>query len=86
MASHRCGIGEAEKLGVNPDLKRTCMEIGERPLEEKSRYGEKNGMCAKGYLEKARTLFQELDIRWDLDELDKIEATARGFLGCLHNI
>ena len=41
-------------------------------MEEKSRYKELNGINAEGYLEKARTMFQEMDLQWDLDELDKI--------------
>jgi hypothetical protein len=30
----------------------------------------------KGYLEKARNMFQEMDLQWNLDELDKIVASA----------
>jgi hypothetical protein len=37
-------------------------------------YKELNGISAKGYLEKARELFQKMDLQWDLDELDKIAA------------
>ncbi|MFC1864100.1 hypothetical protein ACFL1Z_09145, partial [Thermodesulfobacteriota bacterium] len=65
-------IREGEKLGARPDLARTYMEIGKRFLEEKSKYKELNGITAKEYLAKARTMFQEMDLQWDLDELDKI--------------
>jgi hypothetical protein len=34
-----------------------------------------NGITAKEYLEKARTMFHEMDLQWDMDELDKIAAT-----------
>lgn len=50
------------------------MEIGKRFLGEKSRYKELNGVSAEGYLEKARAMFQEMDLQWDLDELDKVNA------------
>jgi retron-type reverse transcriptase len=33
-----------------------------------------NGISAKEYLEKARELFEEMDLQWDLDELDRIVA------------
>jgi class 3 adenylate cyclase/tetratricopeptide (TPR) repeat protein len=65
-------IEEGERLGVCPDLARTYMEIGKRFLEEKSRYKELNGIHAKEYLKKARTMFQEMDLQWDLDELEKV--------------
>ena len=48
------------------------MEIGKRFQEERSKYKELNGISAKEYLEKARSMFQEMDLQWDLDELDKI--------------
>ena len=48
------------------------MEIGKRFLEEKSKYKELKGVSTEVYLEKARTMFKEMDLQWDLDELDKI--------------
>ena len=63
-----------KQLGQRPDLARTFMEIGKRFLEKKSKYKELNGITAEGYLEKARTMFKEMDLQWDLDELDKIAA------------
>jgi len=48
------------------------MEIGKRFLVEKSKYKKLNKISAKEYLKKARTMFQEMDLQWDLDELDKI--------------
>jgi class 3 adenylate cyclase len=67
---------EAERLGARPDLARTYMEIGKKFIEEKSKYKELNGVSAEEYLEKARIMFQEMDLQWDLDELDKIAATV----------
>jgi class 3 adenylate cyclase/tetratricopeptide (TPR) repeat protein len=68
-------IEEGERLGVYPDLARTYMEIGKRFSEEKSRYKELNGISAKEYLEKARAMFQEMDLKWDLDELEKLASS-----------
>ena len=66
-------IKKGEALGARPDLARTYMEIGKRLLEDKSKYKELNGISAQEYLEKAREMFQEMDLQWDLDELKKIE-------------
>jgi hypothetical protein len=67
---------ECELRGARPDLARTYVEIGKRFFEEKSRYKELDGICASEYVAKARTMFQEMDLQWDLDELDKIVADA----------
>lgn len=31
-----------------------------------------NGIKAEAYLEKARGLFEEMDLQWDLDQLDQV--------------
>ena len=69
-------IEEGERLSARPELARTYMEIGKRFLEEKSKYKELNGISAKEYLGKAREMFQEMDLQWDLDELDKIASDS----------
>ncbi len=56
-----------------PPPARTDMEIGKRLLEPESKYRELNGTNAEQYLENARTMFEELNLEWDLNELDKIE-------------
>ncbi|UCF57723.1 MAG: AAA family ATPase, partial [Deltaproteobacteria bacterium] len=68
-------IEEGERLGARPQLARIYMEIGTRLLDEKSKHKELNGISANEYLEKARITFQEMDLQWDLDELDKISVT-----------
>ena len=37
-----------------------------------------NRISAEEYLEKARTLFEEMYFQWDLDELDKMMSTLSG--------
>ena len=49
------------------------MEVGKRLLEANSKYKELNGISAEEYLEKAETMFEEMDLQWDLDELDKVK-------------
>jgi class 3 adenylate cyclase len=66
---------KGEELGARPDLSRTYFEIGRALLDPKCNYKEWNGMLAQEYLDKARTMFQEMDLQYDLDELEKIAAS-----------
>ncbi len=50
------------------------MEIGSRLIEKKSKFRELNGIKPEEYMEKARTLFEGLDLQWDLERLDKVTA------------
>jgi len=62
-----------EKLGAKPDLSRTYFEIGKSLLEPQSRYGELNGTDAQGYLERAETLFKEMNLERDLSYLESLK-------------
>ena len=66
-------IEAGESLGARLELSRTYHEIGKRLLEPKSKYKALNGITAIAYLEKAKVLFEEMDLQWDLDELNKIQ-------------
>ena len=70
-------IKKGEELGARPDLSRTYFEVGKRLMEPASKYKELNGITAEEYLNKAKTLFIEMDLQWDLDELDKVMAAGR---------
>ena len=65
-------IQEGERLGARPDLSRTYFEVGRHLLEPQTNTKKLGGITGQGYLEKARTLFQEMDLQLDLDELDRI--------------
>jgi len=65
-------IKKGEKLGARPDLSRTFFEIGKSFLEPGSNHKELNGITAEEYLQKARTMFEEMDLQWDLEQLDRI--------------
>jgi len=73
----KTSIEKGEGLGARVELSRTYMEVGKRLLEEKSRFHELNGIKAEDYLEMAQILFEEMDLQWDLDKLDKIIAYSR---------
>ena len=65
-------IKEAERMRGKPFLARIYKDIGTRIIEEKSKYNEVNGITAAQYREKAREMFEEMDLQWDIDELDRI--------------
>ena len=68
----RKAIKEGQRLGDRTELSRTYFEVGKRLLEPKSKYKELDGIKAEEYLEKAKAMFVEMDLQWDLDELEKL--------------
>jgi class 3 adenylate cyclase/tetratricopeptide (TPR) repeat protein len=70
----RRSIKEGERLGAKIELSRTYFEVGKRLLEPTSKFKELDGITAEDYLEKARSIFEEMDLQWDLNELDKVRA------------
>jgi tetratricopeptide (TPR) repeat protein len=66
-------ITEGQRLNDRLELSRTYFEVGKRLLEPKSKYKELDGIKAEEYLEKARVMFQEMDLQWDLNELEKVK-------------
>jgi hypothetical protein len=74
-------IQEGERLGARPDLSRTYMEVGKRLLGTQSKFKELNGISAKEYLEKAEKLFREMDLQWDLEQLERVRAGLANLKG-----
>jgi hypothetical protein len=66
-------IKEGERLGARPELSRTYFEVGKCLLEFNTNRKELNGLSAKEYLKKAETMFREMDLQWDLEQMDKID-------------
>ncbi len=66
-----------EESGGRLELSRTFMEVGKRLLEPKSKYDKLNDVTAEEYLDKARTMFEEMDLQWDLNELEKAKSPSR---------
>ena len=69
----RKAITEGQRLNDRLELSRTYYEVGKRLVEPKSKHKELDGIKAEEYLEKARSMFEEMDLQWDLDELEKLE-------------
>jgi tetratricopeptide (TPR) repeat protein len=70
----RKAIEEGTQRGARLELSRAYFEIGKRLLEPGSKHKMLNGVVADDYLEKAKELFEEMDLRWDLDELGRVAA------------
>ena len=65
-------IAEGERLGARPELARTYFEVGKHLQEPNSNYRELNGISAKDNLDKAEKLFREMDLQWDLEQLERV--------------
>jgi class 3 adenylate cyclase len=64
-------IGAGEKLNHNLELSRTWFEAGKFLSDPKTGKKMLNGLTGKDYLEKAKTLYEEMDLQWDLEEYRK---------------
>ena len=71
----RRSVQEGEQIGARTELARTYMEIGKRLAEPKSAYKEMDGRKAEKYLEMAESLFTEMGLKWDLNEMGRIMST-----------
>ena len=61
----------AETYGTRPELARTCFELGKclkDPKSKHNRLGSKNG---SEYLLMAKSLFQELELKWDMEQYER---------------
>jgi len=65
-------IAKGEQIGTRLELSRTYFEVGKRLSEPNSKFKELNGINAEEYLKQAKEMFSELNLQWDLGELDKI--------------
>lgn len=66
-------IETGERLKIKTDLSRTYFEVGKRLSEPNSPYKKINGIGASDYLNKARAMFEEMDLQWDLEQLEHVD-------------
>jgi len=64
-------IKKGEELGARPELSRAYFKVGKALTAPQCKYKEWNCMTARQYLTKARSMFQDMGLQYDLDELDK---------------
>jgi hypothetical protein len=65
-------VETGERLKFRPDLSRTYFEIGKRLSEPNSPYKELNGISSVEYLNKAKSMFEEMGLQWDLEQLERV--------------
>jgi hypothetical protein len=68
----RRSIAEGDRIGARVELSRSYFEVGKRLSEPDSKFKELDGISAIEYLRKAKKMFEEMDLQWDLDEFDKV--------------
>jgi len=68
----RLSVETGEAFNMKPELSRTYFEIGKRLSERNSPYQELKGISAAEYLNKAKTMFEEMDLQWDLEQLERV--------------
>jgi tetratricopeptide (TPR) repeat protein len=70
----RLSVETGEGFTMKPELSRTYFEIGMRLSEPQSPYRDLNGISAAEYFNKAKIMFEEMDLQWDLEQLEHIVA------------
>ena len=65
-------IKVGEQLNARLELSRTYMEVGKHLLEKNGKYKKLNGISAEEYINKARSIIEDIELQWDLEELEKI--------------
>ena len=71
----RRSINEGERIDARLELSRCYFEVAKRLNEPESKFKQLDGISAEEYLNRAKEMFLEMDLQWDLDELERI-ATA----------
>jgi hypothetical protein len=64
-------VATCEKHQSRLELSRAYFETGKFLSDPNNKYNELNGHNATHYLEKAKTMFEEMDLQWDLEEFRK---------------
>lgn len=73
----RRSLKEGERLSARPEIARTCLVLGKRLADEKSRIRRLDGLGAQDYLDKAERSFRELGMVIEESELDLLLGLAK---------
>ena len=64
-------IQTGEKYNGRLELSRAYFETGKFLSDPKTKQKQLNGLSGKDYLDKAKVMFEEMDLQWDLEEYRK---------------
>ncbi len=67
----RKAIEQGEQLNARIELSRTYFEVGKHLQSKQSTDAMLNGVTAAEYLERAKAMFEEMGLTWDLKNLEK---------------
>ena len=65
-------IETSEKYNAKLELSRAYFETGKFLSDPKTKRKQLNGLSGNDYLEKARAMFEDMDLKWDLEEYRKL--------------
>jgi tetratricopeptide (TPR) repeat protein len=68
----RRSLAEGRQLGARPETARACLAVARYLGERGGPDASLDGRTAADYLQEARATFEELDLRWDLQQLEAI--------------
>ena len=68
---------EGERLGARLELSRTYFQIGKLLLQSDGKHTQLNGIKAEDYLNKAKSIFEELNLEWDLDNFSRLQEAVK---------
>jgi len=75
-------IEKGKFMGARPELARTYFEVGRHLADHSSRQKRHNGLRSEEYLNLSKEMFMEMDLRWDLEQLEQFgshsEAVSTG--------
>ena len=73
---YRKSIDFATWYGARLELSRTYFELGKFLSDPMNKRKQFEGLSGKDYLEKAKSMFEEMDLQWDLNEYKKYMQNA----------
>jgi hypothetical protein len=76
LSNLEMSIDFALKIGGNLELSRTYFELGKFLTDPGVKFNKLNGISGKEYLGKAKSMFEEMDLQWDLEELNKFNQAS----------
>ena len=68
----RKGIENGNRMGTRPELARIYFEVGRYLLDRTSKQTEFDGISAEEYLAMSKKIFEDIDLRWDLKQMDNM--------------